>query len=54
MIIAGLAAYGITEIEDIYHIERGYENMDLKLQGLGAEISKKSFQEEVDIIKEAL
>ncbi len=53
LIIAGLAAFGITEIEDIYHIERGYENMDLKLQGLGAEISKKSFPEEVDI-KEAL
>jgi UDP-N-acetylglucosamine 1-carboxyvinyltransferase len=54
LIIAGLAAHGITEIEDIYHIERGYENMDLKLQGLGAEISKKSFPESVDIIKEAL
>ena len=53
LIIAGLAAFGITEIEDIYHIERGYENMDLKLQGLGADISKKSFPEEVDI-KEAL
>ena len=43
LIIAGLAATGITEIEDIYHIERGYEEMDRKLRGLGAKIEKKSF-----------
>lgn len=42
LIIAGLAASGITEIEDIFHIERGYENMDAKLRGLGADIVKKS------------
>lgn len=42
LIIAGLAASGITEIEDIYHIERGYEEMDLKLKSLGAEIIKKT------------
>ncbi len=43
LIIAGLAANGITEIEDIYHIERGYENMDEKLRGVGAVIEKKHF-----------
>ncbi|MGN1162017.1 MAG: UDP-N-acetylglucosamine 1-carboxyvinyltransferase, partial [Candidatus Fimenecus sp.] len=43
LIIAGLAANGITEIEDIYHIERGYENMELKLRGVGACIQKKNF-----------
>ena len=32
LIIAGLAAHGITEIEDIYHIERGYANLDAKLR----------------------
>ncbi len=42
LIIAGLAATGTTEIEDIYHIERGYENMDLKLRGLGADIIKRN------------
>lgn len=42
LIIAGLAASGVTEIEDIFHIERGYENMDEKLRGLGADIAKKS------------
>ncbi|MDO5560686.1 MAG: UDP-N-acetylglucosamine 1-carboxyvinyltransferase [Oscillospiraceae bacterium] len=43
LIIAGLAATGITEIEDIYHIERGYEDMDEKLRGIGADIEKKYF-----------
>ena len=42
LIIAGLAATGVTEIEDIYHIERGYEELDVKLRGLGADIVKKS------------
>jgi UDP-N-acetylglucosamine 1-carboxyvinyltransferase len=40
--IAGLAASGITEIEDIYHIERGYEDLDAKLRGLGADVVKKT------------
>ena len=43
LIIAALAAHGITEIEDIYHIERGYENMEKKLVSLGANIIKKRF-----------
>ncbi len=41
LIIAGLSTNGITEIEDIYHIERGYENMDEKLRGMGADIVKR-------------
>ena len=36
--IAGLAAEGITMIDDIIYIQRGYENFDLKLRGLGAKI----------------
>lgn len=40
LIIAGLCAEGITEIENIHHIERGYENIELKLCQLGADISK--------------
>lgn len=43
LIIAGLAADGITEIEDIHHIERGYEDMDKKLRGIGADIEKRYF-----------
>ena len=42
LIIAGLAAHGVTEIEDIYHIERGYANLDAKLRQIGADIQKVS------------
>ena len=38
MLIAGLCAHGVTEIEDIRHIERGYEMPVEKLQKLGADI----------------
>ncbi len=40
MLIAGLIAEGRTEIEDIYHIERGYEQLEEKLRMLGADIKK--------------
>ena len=40
LVIAGLAAEGVTEIEDIYHIERGYEEIVDKLRALGADIRK--------------
>ncbi|MGL5972293.1 MAG: UDP-N-acetylglucosamine 1-carboxyvinyltransferase [Oscillospiraceae bacterium] len=40
VIIAGLAAEGITEIEDIHHIERGYGGIIEKLKALGADIKK--------------
>ncbi|MCD7724693.1 MAG: UDP-N-acetylglucosamine 1-carboxyvinyltransferase [Clostridiales bacterium] len=40
LVIAGLAADGITTIDDIKYIERGYEDFHLKLQGLGAQIDK--------------
>lgn len=47
LIIAGLAASGITEIEDIFHIERGYDSMDVKLRAIGADIRKISEPEEI-------
>lgn len=40
MIIAGLAANGRTEIEDILHIDRGYENVVEKFGSLGADIRR--------------
>lgn len=43
LIIAGLSTEGTTEIEDIYHIERGYEEMEVKLRNLGADIVKRVF-----------
>lgn len=42
MVIAGLATEGVTEVEDIYYIERGYENIVEKLRGVGADISVRS------------
>lgn len=45
LVIAGLCAEGITEVEDVYHIERGYENFVSKLQGVGAEITSVSIDE---------
>ncbi len=50
MIIAGLAACGTTIIEDINHIERGYENIVEKLTGLGADIKKVYEPEEEPIL----
>ena len=40
MVLAGLVADGVTEITDIYHIDRGYENLVAKLTGLGADIQR--------------
>lgn len=40
LIIAGLIAEGVTEIEDSYHIYRGYEDIDKKLLKLGADIER--------------
>lgn len=39
LVLAGLAAKGVTEVENIYHINRGYEKFYLNLQKLGANIS---------------
>lgn len=38
MVIAGLVAKGTTEIEEIHHIQRGYDNIIEKLRSLGADI----------------
>ena len=38
MVIAGLAAHGVTEIGCVHHIERGYEDIVRKLSGVGADV----------------
>jgi UDP-N-acetylglucosamine 1-carboxyvinyltransferase len=38
--LAGLVAKGETVIDRIYHIDRGYENIEEKLSGLGAKIRR--------------
>jgi len=40
LVLAALAAEGISEIENVYHIDRGYERLEEKLQSLGANISR--------------
>ncbi len=45
MVIAGLTAEGTTRIYDIYHLDRGYENIDIKLKSLGAEVHR-GFEEQ--------
>jgi len=46
MIVAGLAANGVTEIDQVYHIERGYEGIVQKLSKLGADIHEEVIPEE--------
>jgi len=40
LIIAALAAEGETHVDRIYHVDRGYQNIEEKLQGLGARIQR--------------
>lgn len=47
LVIAGLAAEGITIIDDIVYIQRGYEDFEVKLRNLGAEIEKVSSEKEI-------
>lgn len=44
LVVAALMAEGVTEIHDVYHIDRGYDNLDGKLESLGA----KLWREEVE------
>ncbi len=47
LVIAGLVADGITIIDDIYYIERGYESFEEKLRQIGAQIEKVSDEKEI-------
>ncbi len=40
LVLAGLCADGETRVDRIYHVDRGYEGMELKLQSLGAKIKR--------------
>ena len=41
LVLAGLAAEGVTEVLRVYHLDRGYERIEEKLRGLGAKIERK-------------
>lgn len=51
LVIAGLAAEGITMVDDINYIQRGYEDFEIKLQNLGANIEKVTSEKEVQKFK---
>jgi len=40
LVIAGLAARGATQVNRVYHLDRGYEDIDGKLRRLGARIQR--------------
>jgi UDP-N-acetylglucosamine 1-carboxyvinyltransferase len=40
LVIAGLVADGETEIDRIYHLDRGYDRMEEKLRALGARVTR--------------
>jgi UDP-N-acetylglucosamine 1-carboxyvinyltransferase len=42
LVLAGVAAEGETVVDRIYHLDRGYEGMELKLQSLGARVARWS------------
>ena len=46
MIIAGLAAPGTTSIDDVYYIERGYDDVVGKLRSVGADITLQHVPDE--------
>jgi UDP-N-acetylglucosamine 1-carboxyvinyltransferase len=46
LVIAGLTAKGITTIDQIHYIQRGYENFEGKLQGIGGQIERIDSEDE--------
>ncbi|MHB1250340.1 MAG: UDP-N-acetylglucosamine 1-carboxyvinyltransferase, partial [Polaromonas sp.] len=40
LVIAGLVAEGETQVDRIYHLDRGYDQMEAKLRGIGADIER--------------
>lgn len=46
MVIAGLAAKGVTQVEQVTNIERGYENLVEKFVGIGADMYRAEIPDE--------
>ena len=40
LVIAGMAAQGETNVQRVYHLDRGYQQMEKQLQALGADIER--------------
>jgi len=45
LVVAGLVAEGTTDVLRVYHIDRGYERIERKLSGLGADVRRLSEDE---------
>jgi UDP-N-acetylglucosamine 1-carboxyvinyltransferase len=46
LVLAGLVAKGETRVNRVYHIDRGYEKVERRLQALGADIERRSGEDE--------
>ncbi len=51
LVIAGMTAEGFTTVDDIVYIQRGYEDFEEKLRGLGAEIERVDGEKEIQKFK---
>ena len=51
LVIAGMATDGITIVDDIVYIQRGYERFEEKLRGLGAIIERVASEKEIQKFK---
>jgi len=49
LVVAGLAAHGTTTVDRVYHIDRGYEKIEDKLQRLGARVRRVSDRAPIDV-----
>lgn len=54
LVLAGLAAEGITEVLRIYHLDRGYQDMTTRLRGVGASVARVADDADEPQIREAL
>ncbi len=51
LVIAGLVAEGITIVDDIHYVQRGYERFEEKLRGLGAKIERTDSEKDIQLFK---
>jgi UDP-N-acetylglucosamine 1-carboxyvinyltransferase len=51
LVIAGLAAEGMTTVEGLHHLDRGYENIEAKLRNLGAKIERVIVDENGKVLR---
>jgi UDP-N-acetylglucosamine 1-carboxyvinyltransferase len=45
LVMAGMIADGRTDVLRVYHLDRGYENLEAKLQGAGIDIHREEYDE---------